>query len=118
MKRRIIMSAPIVALALVIGSGGLSANAAVNLKSWIGSNYSEDATKATVVKACDGESDGRAVHADYKRSGSGTMQIIKDGNGSGNGCEQTGAGVKVTQHRIVEEVPVTGDLLGAWKYPS
>ncbi|GEM_PF-721039 len=109
--------AGIVAVGLM--SGG-SAIAATNLYSYKGANFSRD-TNGTSVMACDREADGRAVHADYKRLGSGTTQIIKDGDGSAVGtCAGTGTSTTypITQHRIVVEIPVLPDEQGPWRYPS
>jgi hypothetical protein len=103
----------------IVALGGSTAYATAGLTSYEGDDYSRDFNSIKNVKACDMESDSHGVHADYKRQGSGTVQQVRDGNGANNTCENAGNSTNlITQHRIVEEIPIWDDQFGDWKYPS
>jgi hypothetical protein len=111
--------AAIAALA-VFTAGAPAAFGATGLKSYEGSDYSQDLYTAGAVKACDMEADGRDVYAEFTVLGSGTVQQIWDSNGANNACEYTGdyGDYRIYKHRILESIPVFPDNAGPWKYPS
>ena len=107
------------ASAVILIGAPTGAQAAAGLMSKEGSDYSVDWNLIRQVDACDMESDGHGVHADYLVIGSGTNQQVRDGNGANNGGESSGVySAKIYRHRIVEEIPFDNDQFGPWVYPS
>lgn len=99
--------------------GAPAALGAQGLFSYEGDDYSRDFNDIKNVRACDMEGDSHGVHADYQRQGSGTTQQVRDGNGANNGCENAGNSQNlITQHRAVEEINLSPDQFGPWRYPS
>lgn len=117
--RRVLRIAAITGLASAT-FGAPAALGAIGLKSYEGSDYSQDLYTAGAVKACDMESDGRDVYAEFTVLGSGTVQRIWDSNGANNACEYSGdyGDYRIYKHRILESIPVFPDNAGPWKYPS
>ncbi|MCU0298500.1 MAG: hypothetical protein MUF33_08280 [Candidatus Nanopelagicales bacterium] len=93
-----------------------TAMAATGLYSYEGSDYSRDNAGKSVT-VCDLENDSRDVHADYKVVGSGSLRIL-DASGYSS-CETSGYySGGIYQHRAVEEISLSPDQFGPWRYPS
>ncbi len=106
-------------LAIVVASTVAAPVAAIaaTAVSFEGADYSINSNDRSRISACDLEADGRGVHADYLNSG--LYGRIDNGNGSQGGCGDRNLGsLRVTQHRIVEEINFAPDLYGAWAYPK
>lgn len=105
------------AAAALIGGTLLTASAAGALFSYQGDDFSYDWDSARRVMACDDESDGNDVHADFYVVGSGSLRQVHTDTGSGD-CASSGFFSNgIYRHRIVEE-SWGEDPKGPWRYPN
>lgn len=110
-KLKAAVAAGVVTLVMAPGS----ASAVSILRSYQGSDFSENSSAGTTMYACDQENDGHDVSADFVRTGTTSESHVVDAYG--NGCSSTGLASVVYKHRSVELLPLT-DAYGPWKYPS
>ena len=111
--RKIKVAVGVGVLALATAPG--TASAVSVLYSYQGSDFSMNSSDGKTMYACDKESDGHDVSADFVRTGSTKEEHVIDGDGGS--CASTSLATVVYKHRSVELLPLT-DAYGPWKYPS
>lgn len=93
------------ALAVVAGAAvfSVAGMASADVYSYEGDDYSVDRSSGAYVQACDRETDGNSVIADYYRNGWNNFSAIKNTQGNGTCGATASHSDKVDRHRIVED---------------
>lgn len=97
----------------VLVAGMSITGVATALRSYHGSDYSEDFNAAQQVRACDKESDGNSVYASFQRRSSGHVDTTPR-TGS---CVASGVGARIYRHRVCEDLGWAGSRCGNNRYP-
>ncbi len=85
------------------------------LRSYQGSDFSENSSSGKIIYACDQEDDGNDVSADFVRTATSSESHVVDAYGGS--CSSTTLSTVVYKHRAVELLPLT-DAYGTWQYPK
>lgn len=108
----------LVVAVIAVSTGAPLGAQAVSVKySYSGSDYSYNSTNGKTVAACDRETDGNPVRADWTPIGSSSVSSVTNTNGNGT-CNNGTSGAVIYKHRIVEVINNSNDDEGPWVYPS
>jgi hypothetical protein len=107
-------------LALVISAVlamGAVPSAAFGLRSYDGSDYSEDYDAVHRVRICDNETDGNGAYAKFRPNGTTSDSRIDDANGSQAGCTGSAYFSRIYSHQACEDISLLPDHWGVRVYP-
>ena len=90
---------------------------AFGLRSYDGSDYSEDYDSVRRVRICDHETDSNGAYAKFRPNGTTSDSRIDDANGSQAGCTGSALFSRIYSHQACEDISLQPDHCGVRVYP-